>query len=187
MTAPLQLRKELFMKKNTTRQLAFDAMLCALCAILGCLSLDMKVIKITFESLPVLAAALLFGPLDGLAVGAVGTLISQIYLYGLSYTTPMWMAPYMLLGLGLGIYARCKSYKYKRAELFVSVILGEIFVTALNTVAIYVDSIIFNYYYPGIITASLLVRLLICVVKAGLFGIVLWSLIPAVKRVTADR
>ena len=57
-----------------TRQLALDAILAAMCAVLGAVSIDLGNLKISFESLPVLLGALLFGPLDALAVGGVGNL-----------------------------------------------------------------------------------------------------------------
>ena len=37
-----------------TRQLTLDAMLCALCAVLGYVALDLGSVKLTFESLPIL-------------------------------------------------------------------------------------------------------------------------------------
>ena len=90
----------------TTRKLAADAVLAAMCAVLGALSLDFGNLKITFESLPVLLAALAFGPLDGLAVGGIGTLIYQLLRYGVSVTTPLWILPYALCGLLVGLYAK---------------------------------------------------------------------------------
>lgn len=65
-----------------TRKLALNAVLAAMCAALGALALDLNSIKITFESFPILLGALLFGPLDGLAVGFVGTLLYQLLRYG---------------------------------------------------------------------------------------------------------
>ena len=57
------------------KQLALDSMLAAMCAILGYLALDLGSLKFTFESLPVLLGALLFGPIDGMLIGGVGTLL----------------------------------------------------------------------------------------------------------------
>jgi uncharacterized membrane protein len=52
-----------------TKQLVINAMLAAMCAALGALALDMTSIKVTFESLPILLGALLFGPVSGAAIG----------------------------------------------------------------------------------------------------------------------
>ena len=89
-----------------TRKLALNAVLAAMCAALGALALDLNSIKITFESFPILLGALLFGPLDGLAVGFVGTLLYQLLRYGVSVTTPLWILPYALAGLVTGFYAK---------------------------------------------------------------------------------
>ena len=48
------------MHKTKTRQLALNAVLAAMCAALGYLSLDFGNLKITFESVPILIGALLF-------------------------------------------------------------------------------------------------------------------------------
>ena len=51
------------MRNRKTLQLTMDAMLAAMCAVLGWAArfTDFGFIKISFESLPVLVAALLFG------------------------------------------------------------------------------------------------------------------------------
>ena len=67
-----------------TKQLTLDAMLAAMCAVLGYLSLDFGNLKITFESLPILLGAMLFGPADGFLIGTVGTFIYQLLRYGVS-------------------------------------------------------------------------------------------------------
>ena len=76
-----------------TRKIALDSMLAAMCAALGYAALDFNNLKITFESLPILLGALLLGPVDGLAIGVVGTLIYQLIRYGVSATTLLWILP----------------------------------------------------------------------------------------------
>lgn len=93
-----------------TRKLALNAVLAAMCAALGALALDLNSIKITFESFPILLGALLFGPLDGLAVGFVGTLLYQLLRYGVSATTLLWILPYALAGLVTGFYAKRRGF-----------------------------------------------------------------------------
>lgn len=82
------------------RQLSMNAIMAAMCAVLGYLSLDLGNLKVTFESLPILVSALLFGPADGMIVGGIGTLIYQLLRYGVSITTPLWMLPYIVCGSG---------------------------------------------------------------------------------------
>lgn len=170
------------MRKFSTPRLVTDAMLCAMCAVLGYVSIDLTTIKITFETLPILLAAILFGPLDGFAVGAVGTLIYQLLRYGLSATTLLWMLPYMVLGFLLGLYSKYHRYYLNRIPMIISVTAGEILVTVLNTVAIYADSKIYGYYYPMIILGSLAIRLALSFVKGIVFGLVLTPLTSAVRH-----
>ena len=68
----------------TTRQMALDAVLAAVCAVLGYYGPDLGNMKITFEGLPVILAALLCSPLDGAAVGGIGTLLYQLLRYGVT-------------------------------------------------------------------------------------------------------
>lgn len=172
--------------KNTTRftilQLVTDAMLCAVCAILGYVSLDLTSIKITFESLPILLAALMFGPVDGAMVGAVGTLIYQLLRYGFSATTFLWMLPYIICGFIVGFYAKKHNFSLSRRQVLVLVILNELLITILNTGVIYVDSKLYGYYSLALITGSLAVRFAVCIVKAVIFGFILHPLITALRK-----
>jgi len=165
-----------------TKQLSRDAMLSALCAVLGYISLDLGNLKVTFESLPILLAALLFGPVDGLLVGAVGTLIYQILRYGFTATTVLWMLPYMLAGAAAGWYAKKKDFRQTPRQTLVLVILLELMITVLNTGALYIDSHIYGYYSPAFIFGSLGIRLVICVAKAAVFGLLLPQLVRVLNR-----
>ena len=165
-----------------TRQLAVDAMLCAVCAVLGYVALDMGSVKITFESLPILLGALLFGPVDGMLIGGVGTLLYQLIRYGVTATTPLWIAPYVVCGLLTGAWARRRWFALGRRETVVLVVLAELAVTALNTAALYVDSKLYGYWFPGFILGALALRLVICVVKAVAFGLILPGVVETVRR-----
>lgn len=165
-----------------TRQLAIDAMLAAMCAVLGYISLDFISLKITFESVPVLIGALLFGPLDGAAIGLVGTLIYQLLRYGVSTTTLLWILPYVLCGLLVGWYAKAHRFELTQAQTLFIVVAAELMVTLLNTGVIYIDSKLYGYYTPTLITGSLALRLAICVGKAVVYSFALPPLLAAVRK-----
>ena len=164
-----------------TKQLAMDGMLSAMCAVLGYLALDMGNLKVTFETLPILLGALMFGPLDGLVIGGVGTLIYQLLRYGISVTTPLWILPYVLCGLIVGGFAKGKHFTLSRRQILILVLLNELLITVLNTGVIYVDSKIFHYYSPAYVFGSLALRLVICVGKAIAFGLALPPILRAVR------
>ena len=170
------------MTKTRTGRLSADAMLAAMCAVLGYLSLDFGNLKITFESVPVLIGALLFGPADGAAVGLVGTFIYQLARYGVSATTALWIAPYVLCGALVGWYAKRHGFSLAQGEVLFTVVTNELLITALNTVALYIDSKIYGYYSPVYIFGSLTLRAVICVGKAVAYSFALPPLLRAIRR-----
>ncbi len=174
-------------KTINTKQLTVDAMLAAMCAVLGYLALDVVRLKITFESVPILVGALLFGGADGAAIGLVGTLIYQLLRYGVSATTALWILPYVLCGLLVGCYAKSRRFELSQRQTLSIVVLAELMVTLLNTGVIFVDSKLYGYYTPALITGSLALRLVICVVKATAYSFALPPLLLALRRAASAR
>ena len=174
-------------KKFTTRQMALDAVLAAVCAVLGYYGPDLGNLKITFEGLPVILAALLCSPLDGAAVGGIGTLLYQLLRYGVTATTPLWILPYILCGLLVGwIGDRCAPEK-SFPRLAATVLAGEGLIFLLNTLVIYADSKIYGYYSYAYVFGSFWIRLGICAVKTLLYAAVLPGLLAALRRAGAPR
>ncbi|MCI8608939.1 MAG: ECF transporter S component [Firmicutes bacterium] len=169
-----------------TKELAINSMMAAMCAVLGYVALDMGSLKVTFESLPILLSALLFGPASGMVVGGMGTLIYQLLRYGVSATTALWMLPYIVCGLIVGWYAKRHDFTLTNMQIMGIVIINELLITILNTGVIYVDSKIYGYYTAALIVGSLVPRLLICVGKAVAFGLVLPGVIRAVHHNVID-
>ena len=165
-----------------SRQISMDAVLCAMCAVLGAVSLELGNFKISFESLPVMIGALLFGPVDGFLIGGIGTFIYQILRYGFSVTTVLWIAPYAICGLLMGLYARRKGFSLSNGQTALAVSLGCVLIFVLNTGVMYVDSIVYQYYSAVYIFGSLPLRTVICVVKAVAFSVVMPILLKAAKK-----
>ncbi len=153
------------------KRLVTNAALIALYVVLSLFSANLGALKLTFESFPVLVAALLFGWADGLLVGAMGGFLNQLLTYGLSVTTLMWILPNMLRGLVVGLYARAHGYALTTRQVAGVVLLSSLMVTALNTVALYVDSRIFHY--PVSLTLGVIgLRFLSSVVMAAVYTLV---------------
>ena len=155
--------------KWTARRLAADAMFAAMVTVLGLVSISTGNLKITVEALPVFLGALLLGPVDGLAIGGVGTLLYQLLRFGVSATTALWIAPYVLLGLCVGAVSARHGYDCTPRQLALLAVLGELGITVLNTGSLYLDSLIYGYYSPVFVFGTLPLRLAICAGK----GIVL--------------
>ncbi len=162
------------------KHLAIDAMLAAMCAALGYFSVDLGNMKFTFESFPVILGALLLGPVDGMLIALVGTGIYQILKWGLMSTTPLWVFPYVILALFIGLLYK-KSFDRKR--FFALIIGGGVLLTLLNTVGIYIDSKIWDYYSFAYVFGSFFIRIVTSVLKSVLFAFVLPTVIDAVKGV----
>ena len=169
-----------------TVRLATNGMAAAMCAVLGYLALDFGTLKITFESLPVLLSAFMFGPVDGMLVGGIGTLIYQILRYGISATTLLWILPYVACGLMVGLVAKHARFSNTRRQIIVTVILAELLIWALNTVAIYVDSKIYGYYTFAYVFGALLIRFVIALVKGIAFGLIIPLILKSMARYTKN-
>ena len=137
-------------RRFTTQRLVMDAVLIALFYVISLLKIppegQTSAIKISFEMLPVLLAALAFGPVDGLLVGAFGKFLEQLLSsFGLTPTTILWMLPAAATGLLVGLLFRIirKPNWLLCAAIF---IVSGIAASLLNTLAYYIDSKMFHYY-----------------------------------------
>ena len=168
---------------NKVKQLVLNAMLAAVRFVLAMYSLDFGAVKFTFEGIPVHIASLLFGPASGMAVGGVGTLLYQLLRYGITATTPLWILPYVLCGGVVGLAAKRRRYSLSRLQTVLLIVAGELIITLCNTGALYVDSNLYGWYYPALITGYLALRLFICVAKAVVYGLVLPEVVQILRRV----
>ena len=144
----------------TPRRMALDAILIALFFVLSLISFEIGGVKITFESLPVVIAAVLFGPLDGFLVGLLGAFLEQMIKYGFTVTTLLWILPPAIRGLLIGLGLRRFS-ENKRIWIYYAVCIFAALVTSvLNTGVYYVDAKIFHYYSYALIFGVFFIRLL---------------------------
>lgn len=166
-----------------TRQLTMDAVLAAMCAALGSISIDLGNLKFSFESLPVIIGALLFGPVDGVFIGGIGTFMYQFLRYGLTVTTPLWILPYVLCGLVVGLYARKRGFHLDVSQLAFIITLASLLIFVLNTGVLYIDSKVYGYYSFVYIFGTIVPRTLICFAKAAVFTAIMPALLKAAGRV----
>lgn len=164
------------------KRMTVISMLAAMCAVLGAISIDLGNLKITLESIPVILGAALFGPIDGALVGFVGTFVYQVIRYGFSVTTLLWMLPYCICGLIVGLYAKKRNYNLSVKQMILIVVIAELVITTLNTGVLYIDSKIYGYYSAVYIFGTLVPRYLICVGKAVAEGALLPLLIKPIKE-----
>lgn len=181
------------MKITGTKKLTSDAMLAAMCAVLGIAArfLDFGFIKVSIESLPVLVAALLFGPLDGAAVALVGTFLSQFLLYGLDPSTPLWILPYVVIAIICGFYARKYKFYNTTGQIRFIVSSMEVLIFALNTVSLYLYAEFVNYFNTqwigetgkAYVLSGLFPRIVMLIIKAVLFSFLMPPILRALHRI----
>ena len=169
-------------KKGWILRITYDGLLAALCAVLGSVAaIDIGIAKLTFENVPVVIAGLLFGPVDGMLVGFVGIFLSQLIRYGIDASTMLWVAPYVLSGLVVGLGALLCRFRPKFWQLLVILIVDAIVVTGANTVGLYI------YYYYILRTpketmfAAIPVRLAVSAVKGVLYAVLMPLLIKGLE------
>ena len=164
-----------------------DALLAAMVVVLGFTSIRIgNIMKISLEDFPVIFAALMFGPVDGMIVAGIGIFLYQMLSYGITATTILWILPFVIVGGLAGLYAKRSDFNNSRKQLLIVFIICELLICALNTVAIYADSKIYGYYYPTIITGMLLIRSVTALGKGVVLGIVSEPVLKALSKFTGN-
>lgn len=171
-------------KRLNIRMMAVDAVLIAMYVVLNSISFRTANIKFTLDAFPIIVGAVMFGPLHGSIIGFLGSGIYQLFFsgYGISPTTLLWMLPVVIRGLIVGLYSRHKSYEPPMGGLVAITILAGVLTTAFNTLALYVDSIIYHYYSYELVFGLLIPKFIISIVLAIVFALIIPSLVKKIRR-----
>lgn len=164
---------------STLQGLVMKALLIALHVALCSLSLNFGNMVISFSGLPVILAALFYGPLGGIEVGFLGSLINQVMKYGITPTTILWTLPALVLGWLVGGYTKLHKFHLNRYQLAGIIIVSNLIGTGLNTFSMYVDSKLFHYYSFAYVFGALAFRLLSAVIRSIIYVSIVY---PIVKR-----
>ena len=177
--------------QSKTKKMAVSAMLAALYFALSMLAVPVGGLKLTFEHLPVIIAALMFGPVDALIVGALGELANQMMTYGITATTILWMTPAMFRGLSMGLCAKLlRGYVGTNAVIekklpvgfLVTCVISGLICSLLNTFTLYVDSKMFGYYSYGLVFGSFALRIVTGLVASTAMAALTIPLYTAMRR-----
>ena len=174
------------MTLSKTKRLALDAMLAAMFVVLSLFSISLPGMKITLDSLPILVAALLFGPVDGMAVGLIGSFLNQMITYGFTVTTLLWILPAGLRGLIVGLYAKRHDFRPSLPQTIFITVLSALIVTALNTLIMYIDSRVYSYPFAATLP-TLVLRIAAGVLTAVVFSLVLPAILTALRRALGEK
>ena len=131
----------------STQKLVTNALLIALHVILARVA-SIRIgnsLSITVSGITEVVAGLLFGPVSGGLVGLLGSLINQLFTYGLTVTTVLWILPAAMKGLLCGWYAKANGYEMNPLQILWVLLVSAVVVTTMNTVVLIVDAEIFGY------------------------------------------
>ena len=166
--------------QKRTRRIVMNAVMIGVYIALSYLAIQIGGWKITFEHFPVILSAVIFGPVDAMLVGGIGELLNQLFTFGLTPTTALWILPIVFRGFVLGLCARLFKKqmgapaictKLLPSVFLIVCVISGIFSSCLNTVAFYVDSKMFGYYSYALVFGALVGRILLSVITSIIIGL----------------
>lgn len=155
----------------------------ALFVVLNYASFNLQFIKFSLKGLPIIFISVVYGPIEGVLVAIFGEFFCQLISpYGLTPTTPLWILPWVAQALIVGFMFKQKDVKTHLIRWIITVVLCCVAVTGLNTLAIYLDALIFNY--PHALTQiSIVLRFVNSLVSAVIYALVVPVLFqPLIKQ-----
>lgn len=176
------------MPGTNVRRMCYAALLAAMYVPLSLyVAVQVGNVRISFGSLPVVAAALLFGPLDAAVVALVGEFFKQVLTYGVTYTTVLYLVPPALRGVVIGaavllVRKRGGRLEERRAACYAVCVLAAICTTVGNTLINWLDSVIFGYYTPALIFGDLVWRLIVGMINAVVMASLAIPLVKVLRR-----
>lgn len=150
---------------KTTKKLCYIALLVAVYVLLS-MTFTIKTgnLEITFKSLPVVVAALLFGPAAGGLTALLGEFLCQVMMYGLMPTTNFVAAcrPWSA-GLVIGCAAKFfwksgRLLESRPVTCYAVCLVGSFATSCVTTVCLWLDSLIYDYYSFAFVFGSALIR-----------------------------
>ena len=175
------------MSRTNVRRMCYAALLAAMYLPLSLYAaVQVGNVRISFGSLPVVIAALLFGPLDAAVVAMVGEFFKQLLTYGVTYTTALYLIPPALRGLVIGgavllLRQRGERLEERRTLCYAVCILAAVCTTVGNTLVNWLDSVLMGYYFPGLILGDFVWRLIVGMLNAVVISSLAISLVKVLR------
>ena len=174
---------------SKTRRMCYAALLAAMYVPLSLyVAVQVGNVRISFGSLPVVVAALLFGPVDAVAAAMVGEFFKQLLTYGVTYTTVLYLIPPALRGLVVGLGAlgllslRGRRLEERRMLCYAVCIVAAVCTTLGNTLVNWLDSVLMGYYFPGLILGDFAWRLIVGMINAVVMSSLAIPLVKALRQ-----
>lgn len=173
------------MKKSKVIRICVAGMLAALSFVLNnYFAIDLFEMKITLYALPLMICGMYFGPITGLLCGLVTGFLCQVFSkYGLTVTAPLWMLAPIAWGYLSGIMMRFFKHDYKKLwKVVVSVVVVSLIVVGLNSFAMVIDGLVFEYPTEYVLT-KLGIRIITALVNSVIYTALLYLILNRLKKV----
>ncbi len=165
-------------------RITLDAMLIAIFVILSLVPSE-----ISWASLPVILCAFLIGPVDTVVIALCGSFVEQMW-YGLSFASIIWMLPWALFSLFVGLAAFFARKNEKVWKIVLICVLGELLLNVANTSAllyfgyVHVDPASFAEDLPLglVVVLTYVVRMPHAIIRAILSSVAIPLLMPPLRR-----
>ena len=118
----------------------------------------------------------------GAATGFVGAFLGQLITYGFSATTLLWVLPAVARGLVFGLLFKAFKGSLKPYILCIETVISALVVTAINSIVMYIDSIVYSYT-SVILGIALVNRIIAAVITSVIFALVLPPILKALKKI----
>lgn len=143
--------------------------------------------KLTFVALPVVVASLSLGTRSGCAVALIGEFLSQMLSYGLMHTTIIWIWPPMGWALAVALAAGHEKRQGRNLEdrpgmCYAMCIVGALMTGVMNTLALWLDSLINHYYTFAMVFGSVAIRLPKDIITALIVAAISLPLVKLLRR-----
>ncbi len=168
------------------RRICLDGMMAAIYIALIFITIRIGDIRISFGALPIMFVTLCLGLPDGLAVAFIGEFIGQMINYGFTPTTFLWVIPPMLRVVVLWLFHL--PFKKKGDVLYnhivwyyVGAIVAALFVTASNTLVMYLDAIIIGYPITYVLVETI-IRFAVGMLSSAICATILLPVTRVLKK-----
>ncbi len=170
------------------KRLVTNAMLIAMYVVLSLVAtINLGNMKFTLDSFPIIIGAALFGPVDGMLIGLLGSFTNQMITYGFSATTLLWIIPAGVRGLLIGLYAKKLNFDMSLRQTRFITVSTALLVTALNTAVMYIDAKIYGYYSYAYVFGGITPRIIAGIIIAFIFAAVLPPVLKPLRNIVIDH
>jgi len=141
-------------------------------------SFNLAVTRISMTGIPLIFVSVVYGPLEGVLIGAIGEFLYQLAFYGLMPHTVLWLLPPIARALIVGLMFRHKDPSQHPVLWIVTTVVSCLVVTTINTFSLWAV----GWLFFGVTAREIIIAILIRIGTSILTAIVYAAIIPTLFR-----